>query len=572
MTAGTITMKTSEAAPGITSPPLAVSDASEIAWDEEADVVVVGFGGAGVVAAIEASENGAEVLAVDRFGGGGATAYSGGVFYAGGGTRHQRDAGVEDPPEEMFNYLAAEGSAVAPETLRRFCDGSSDDLLWLEAHGVPYGGNPYLKKTAFPPDPHWLYYSGNEMLPAFASQAVPAPRGHRPVSPGFGGHLHYAKLRESALQRGIRVLEHAPVKRLIVDRDANVIGVELNQVPQALWARHSALHAIVSPWKPLNAEKAERAIVECRAFEAGIEYTKRIRARAGVILATGGFVNNLDMLGQYRGLLAKSYAGLTRLGSMGCDGSGILLGQSVGGSVGLMDRMFLGRSITPPDAFVYGLIVNYKGERFVSEDAYNAVIGDAISGQPDGKAWLILDRDHFWRGVKQSVFPGKGMFLLWGVPALLNVIMGGTRSGRNLRALAKKCGVDAAGLEQTFNAFNETAKSGAPDSFGRAPDKMYVLTGAPFYAVNVSLNNKYGATWAFSLGGLIVDERTGEVMREGGTVINGLYAAGRTAVGLCSQGYMSGLSIADTVFSGRRAGCHAARKVNKSFARYQAET
>ena len=564
-------MSNPDAALGITSPPLLLSDASEIAWDEEADVLVVGFGGAGVVAAIEARENGADVLAVDRFAGGGATAYSGGVLYAGGGTRHQLEAGISDTPQEMFNYLAAEGSAVEPETLRRFCDGSSDDLDWLEAHGVPYGGNPYLKKTAFPPDPHWLYYSGNEMLPAFTSTATPAPRGHRPVSPGFGGHLHYAKLREAASQLGIRVMQHAPAKRLIIDHDGLVIGIEVNQLPPALWARHSALYAIVSPWKPLNADKAERAIVECRAFEAEFYAPKRISARAGIILATGGFVNNLDMLRQHRALLARSYTGLTRLASMGCDGSGILLGQSVGGRVGLMDKMFLGRSITPPEAFVYGLIMNSNGERFVGEDAYNAVIGNAISNQPGGNAWLVLDRSQFWRGVKQSLFPGKGMFLLWGVPALLNVIMGGTRSGMTLRALARKCGVDAAGLERTISVFNAGATAGEPDRFGRAPDKMHVLAGAPFYAVNVSLNNKYGATWAFSLGGLVVNETTGEVRRENGTVIGGLYAAGRTAVGLCSQGYMSGLSIADTVFSGRRAGRHAAYKVNAKMPEHQGE-
>ena len=68
--------------------PLIIDRADDTAWDAEADVVVVGFGGAGVVAALQAREGGADVLAVDRFGGGGATSYSGGVTYA-GGTRHQ---------------------------------------------------------------------------------------------------------------------------------------------------------------------------------------------------------------------------------------------------------------------------------------------------------------------------------------------------------------------------------------------------------------------------------------------------------------------------------------------------
>ena len=85
--------------------------------DAVADVVVVGFGGAGACAAIEAADAGADVLAVDRFVGGGATAMSGGVVYAGGGTDEQRAAGVADDPDEMFRYLRLEtGGAVHDDT------------------------------------------------------------------------------------------------------------------------------------------------------------------------------------------------------------------------------------------------------------------------------------------------------------------------------------------------------------------------------------------------------------------------------------------------------------------------
>ena len=84
-------------------------------WDAEADVVVVGFGAAGACAAIEAAESGASVLVLDRFAGGGASAVSGGVVYAGGGTAQQRTAGVLDTPEAMFDYLSQEvGDAVSP--------------------------------------------------------------------------------------------------------------------------------------------------------------------------------------------------------------------------------------------------------------------------------------------------------------------------------------------------------------------------------------------------------------------------------------------------------------------------
>lgn len=129
--------------------PLRVKDAAEVKWSDQADVVVVGFGGAGVSAAVQASDDGASVIALDRFGGGGSTAISGGVMYA-GGTRYQREAGFNDTPEEMYKYLAAETHAVSARTLKRFCDESNENLEWLEGFGVPHGSNAFLDKTSFP--------------------------------------------------------------------------------------------------------------------------------------------------------------------------------------------------------------------------------------------------------------------------------------------------------------------------------------------------------------------------------------------------------------------------------------
>src|SRR5215471_17685793 len=121
----------SRASPAIEAPPapLVVENADAVDWSDEADVVVVGFGGAGAAAALQASLDGADVLAIDRFGGGGATAFSGGVIYA-GATRHQAAAGFEDMPEDMFRYLSAEGNALGPAALRRFCEESNGDLEW----------------------------------------------------------------------------------------------------------------------------------------------------------------------------------------------------------------------------------------------------------------------------------------------------------------------------------------------------------------------------------------------------------------------------------------------------------
>ena len=101
---------------------------------------------------------------LDRFAGGGATALSGGVVYAGGGTPQQRAAGVHDTPEAMFGYLRLEvGDAVSPATLGEFCEGSPAMLAWLEGHGVPFEGSLCPDKTSYPTNRHYLYYSGSEL-------------------------------------------------------------------------------------------------------------------------------------------------------------------------------------------------------------------------------------------------------------------------------------------------------------------------------------------------------------------------------------------------------------------------
>ncbi len=133
------------------------------------------------------------------------------------------------------------------------------------------------------------------------------------------------------------------------------------------------------------------------------------------------------------------------------------------------------------------------------------------------------------------------------------MMLGGTRKARSIERLARKCGLDPAALAASVAANNAAARGVEADPLGKNPDNIRAIETGPFYAVNMDLGNKYAATLCFTLGGLVVDEDSGAVKRDDGTAIPGLYAAGRNAVGLCSRGYLSGMSISDTVFSGRRA-------------------
>ncbi len=94
---------------------------------------------------------------------------------------------------------------------------------------------------------------------------------------------------------------------------------------------------------------------------------------------------------------------------------------------------------------------------------------------------------------------------------------------------------------------------------GKSAELLQPLSTPPFYAIDCSLDSAIFPAPCMTLGGLRVEGATGRVLRTDGSAIEGLYAAGRNAVGVSSRSYMSGLSIADCFFSGRNAGRHAAR-------------
>lgn len=541
------------AAPNPAEPPRTVASEAEISWDREADVVIVGFGGAGVCAALEAQSTGAQVLVLDRFHGGGATAISGGVFYGGGGTHIQREAGVDDDPDAMYRYLSLEvKGVVSEETLRDFCDRSTENLTWLETHGVPFEASLCPYKTSYPTDDYYLYYSGNESFSPYREAAKPAPRGHRAKGRGLPGQSFYEPLRESAHREGVPVEYESRVDRLVVDADNRVLGIEYRQVKRGLWSRlHRRLHqagiAIVKYIPKLGAKLREY----CYRIEAKHSVLKRVRAQNGVILAAGGFIYNRKMIRE----IAPAYGKAMPLGTASDNGSGILLGQSVGGKTDRMTRVSAWRFINPPEGFSKGMIVNKQGERYVNESMYGAAIGEAMVDEQGGTAILIID-ESLRKLAREQSRRGEAQWFQR-APALLNLWFN-CRKAETIDELAKVIKVPAETLRATLDDYNAAAEGEHRDRFLKDPEKMHAMKSGPYYAIDCSINSKRFPCPTLTLGGLLVDERTGQVKHESGGAIAGLYAAGRTAVGVCSRQYVSGLSIADCVYSGRRAGRAAA--------------
>ena len=183
-----------------------IKDSAEIAWDDSADIIVVGLGAAGVACSLQALEMGQSVIAIDRFDGGGATVASGGVIYAGGGTTPQLEAGIEDTPENMFNYLKMEvGDIIHDSTLKDFCEQSAPTISWMQSHGVDFRSDYWPDKTSYPAPEYFLYHSDNSLIESYKAKATPAARGHRgyvPIEQGrkaqnLGGSLFEPLLKNA---------------------------------------------------------------------------------------------------------------------------------------------------------------------------------------------------------------------------------------------------------------------------------------------------------------------------------------------------------------------------------------
>src|SRR5262245_10751879 len=232
-------------------------DAAEVSrWHREADVVVVGAGGAGVCAALEARAAGASVLVLERaWAGGGTSIQASGQLYMGGGTPLQKACGFDDDPEEMFKYLVAScGPGADEEKLRLYCDGSVEHYHWVTGQGVPF--KPTFLPVEVGTDPYTddgLSYTGSELAWPFCEIAKPAPRGHTAQQVGENaGQLMMQILMDRVVQSGARIVSDALCEPLILERDGSVAGVV--------------------------------------ARIGGEEHA--IRARRGVVLCAGGYIHN----------------------------------------------------------------------------------------------------------------------------------------------------------------------------------------------------------------------------------------------------------------------------------------
>jgi 3-oxosteroid 1-dehydrogenase len=297
-----------------------------------------------------------------------------------------------------------------------------------------------------------------------------------------------------------------------------------------------------------------------------------IRARRGVLLATGGFEKNGEMRQRYqRAPIGTDWT----VGSAGNTGDGIIAGQAAGGGLALMDDAWWGPSIPLPNGPVFCLaerslpgciFINGNGERFVNEaapyvDAVHAMYDKHTEANPHIPCWMIADQRYRNRYVFTGIPPRKPLPRRW-------LKSGAVVKADSLAELASQIGVPPDGLAKTVDKFNEYARAGKDADFGRgdsAYDRYYgdpnrkpnpslaPLTQPPYYAIKIvpgDLGTK---------GGLRTDERA-RVLRADGTVIDGLYAAGNTSAMVMGRSYAGpGATIGPAMTFGYLAALDAAR-------------
>ncbi|HWJ62714.1 MAG TPA: FAD-dependent oxidoreductase [Acidimicrobiales bacterium] len=356
----------------------------------------------------------------------------------------------------------------------------------------------------------WLVEHGVPFEPAFWDEPGMEP-------PGTEG-LIYSGGEDASPYRQV----HRPVARGHVPATPNAAGWFLVERLREALDR--------SPARVLTDHRAERLVVEGdRVVGVTVRAdgeVRALRARRGVALASGGWAYNEALLAEHAPLLLEIG---WRLGTDADDGWALRVTQGLGAAIEGMDAMEVAVPVTPPRDVVRGVIVNGRGERFINEDTYFGHLGQAILGGQDGVAWLLFDEPRYV--VNRMGMRAENVCATW-------------------EELAGELGLPPDRLAETMAAYNDAAARGEDPQFAKAPAWVVPLDEAPFGAIDLRVATILYA--GFPLGGTVTDEHA-RVVRQDGTTVAGLYAAGRAAASLALDRYCSGISLGEGTFFGRRA-------------------
>ena len=487
----------------------------------DADVVVVGAGGAGMTAAITAAGEGKSVVILESQSmvGGNSVRATGGMNA--GKTVYQDEnefgesAGVEKTLKTAAEKYADNETITAlaktvseqwaayqanptgyfdsvelmeldtmiggkgindPELVETLCANSADAIDWLDEHGITLHN-----------------------VSSFGGASV--KRIHRPVNAegktvSVGSYM-IPLLQENCEKAGVKMMLDTTATEILTDANGAAVGV-----------------------------KATGASGE----------TVTVNAKA-VVLATGGFGANLDMVVKYK----PELKGFMTTNAPGIQGQGIEMAQAIGAATVDMDQIQIHPTVEANTAALIteglrgdgAILINEEGQRFIDEVGTRDVVSAAEIAQTGSYSWLVVDQAMV---DASSVIQGY-------------IKKGYTVTGETYEELGKAMGVDAAAFAETMEKWNGYVEAKNDPDFGRT-SFANPLNTAPYYAVKVTAGVHH------TMGGLKINANT-EVLNEKGEVIPGLFAAGEVTGGVHGANRLGGNAVADFTVFGRIAGAAA---------------
>ncbi|PZU03846.1 MAG: 3-oxosteroid 1-dehydrogenase [Gordonia sp. (in: high G+C Gram-positive bacteria)] len=536
------------------------------------DFLVVGSGGGGMAAGITAAHSGLDTLIIDK----GAT-YGGSTAISGGGiwipnAPTLRAKGVVDKRSSIRRYLdvITEGKVPA-DRLDAFVDNGPAlmelldksphmKLYWVKGYSdyhPEFEGGSALGRTieCKPFDTRALKEDEKFQRP----NSMKGPLGLWVTSKDYHDLAMVKRTwkgRRASLVAAWRVSSNVIRRRHMATGGRALVArmrMVLKDAGVPLWLKTSMTELITDDRGTVIGVVAERDGA-----------TIRIGARRGVLLATGGFDHNNEMRAQY---LPRHGVADVSSGARENVGDGIVAGQRLGAAVDLMDDAWWMPSVLHPMGAVIPLvsercippsvIVNSAGKRFTNESApYVNFVHEQLEGG-HVPAWFIMDTKAKNRYPFAQVLPN--------VPFPQGFYDSGVvHKADTLRELAEEIGVPADALVETINRFNGFARSGVDEDFGRgesAYDRYYgdptmknpnldEIVKGPFYAIRCEAGD------LGTKGGLVCDAKS-RVLREDGTIIDGLYATGNTSASVMGNEYAgAGATIGPSMVFGYIAARH----------------
>lgn len=487
----------------------------------DADVVVVGAGGAGMTAAITAAGEGKSVVVLESQSmvGGNSVRATGGMNAAKTVYQDENEfgesAGVEKTLKTAAEKYADNETITAlaktvseqwaayqanptgyfdsvelmeldtmiggkgindPELVETLCANSADAIDWLDEHGITLHN-----------------------VSSFGGASV--KRIHRPVNAegktvSVGSYM-IPLLQENCEKAGVKMMLDTTANEILTDANGAAVGV-----------------------------KATGASGE----------TVTVNAKA-VVLATGGFGANLDMVVKYK----PELKGFMTTNAPGIQGQGIEMAQAIGAATVDMDQIQIHPTVEANTAALIteglrgdgAILINEEGKRFIDEVGTRDVVSAAEIAQTGSYSWLVVDQA---MADASSVIQGY-------------IKKGYTVTGATYEELGKAMGVDAAAFAETMEKWNGYVEAKNDPDFGRTSFANKLDT-APYYAIKVTAGVHH------TMGGLKINANT-EVLNEKGEVIPGLFAAGEVTGGVHGANRLGGNAVADFTVFGRIAGAAA---------------